>query len=351
MNPAGLSTPDLATQDGVRQRADGASARGSRTSFPWQERPAGSSDVVWRHRSNPIIGRNFMPGVQGVYNSAVAEFGDGYVGVFRLEKKSRFPRLHVGWSEDALAWQIEPEPVVFANAPHELSDYAYDPRVVRIEDRYYITWCGGKQGPTISVAWTKDFLHFERMDNAFLPFNRNGVLFPRRIGGKYYMLSRPSDNGHTPFGDIYVSQSPDMIHWGMHRLVMRKGGDHVGQWWQRTKIGAGPIPIETAEGWLMIYHGVIDTCNGFVYSMGAAILDLDDPSRVLYRTNQHLLTPDADYEVSGHVPNVVFPCAALVDAPNNKIAIYYGAADTCTCVSYAHLDELIEFTKSNSEVF
>ena len=113
------------------------------------------------------------------------------------------------------------------------------------------------------------------------------------------MLSRPSDDGHTPFGDIYLSQSPDMCHWGMHRLVMRRGGGEVGQWWQRTKIGAGPIPIETDDGWLMIYHGVMDTCNGFVYSMGAALLDLDEPWRVLYRTNQHILTPEQDYEVIG----------------------------------------------------
>jgi len=165
------------------------------------------------------------------------------------------------------------------------------------------------------------------------------------------MLSRPSDNGHTPFGDIYLSQSPDLIHWGVHRVVMRKGGEHLGQWWQRTKIGAGPIPIETPDGWLMIYHGVMDTCNGFVYSMGAALLDRDEPWRVLARTNQHLLTPEADYEVSGHVPNVVFPCAALHDATTDRLAIYYGAADSSTCVAYARLSELVTFVQNNSAVF
>ena len=113
------------------------------------------------------------------------------------------------------------------------------------------------------------------------------MLFPRKIDGKYFMLSRPSDNGHTPFGDIYISQSPDMCHWGMHRKVMGRGGDEQGIWWQRTKIGAGPIPIETDDGWLMIYHGVIDTCNGFVYHMGAALLDLDEPWRVTYRVQEH----------------------------------------------------------------
>lgn len=321
--------------------------------IPWQQRPAGSTDVVWRHTGNPLIDRNFQLGVQGIYNSAVVPFGNGFAGIFRCEKKCRYPRLHYGWSEDGLAWQIEPEPIQFAGDPQlvKRDDYAYDPRVTKIDDTYYITWCGGYNGPTISLASTSNFQAFTRLENAFLPFNRNGVLFPRRIDGNYVMLSRPSDDGHTPFGDIYLSQSPDLVHWGKHRLVMRRGGDHVGQWWQRTKIGAGPVPIETNEGWLLIYHGVMDTCNGFVYSMGAALLDLDEPWRVLYRTNQHVLTPEAPYEVSGHVPNVVFPCAALCDKQLDRLTIYYGAADTSSCVAYAHLSELVAFTKENSTVF
>ena len=104
-----------------------------------------------------------------------------------------------------------------------------------------------------------------------------------------------------------------MIHWGKHRKVMGRGGDEHGLWWQRTKIGAGPVPIETDDGWLMIYHGVLDTCNGFVYHMGAAILDLDEPWKVAYRCKNILLAPEADYEVFGHVPNVVFPVAALCE--------------------------------------
>ena len=343
-----------ATADGSRLATAGRGINGAAAAaqIPWQERPAGSQAILWRHTGNPIIGRHHLPGVQGIYNSAVAPYGDGFVGVFRLETQTRFPHLHLGWSDDGLDWHVEPKAIQFASGdPGEASDYAYDPRVVKIENTYYITWCGGHCGPTISVAATKDFQRFDRLENAFLPFNRNGVLFPRKIGGKFMMLSRPSDNGHTPFGDIYLSQSPDMCHWGMHRLVMRRGGDQVGQWWQRTKIGAGPIPIEIEDGWLMIYHGVIDTCNGFVYSMGAAILDREEPWRVLYRTNQHIMTPEADYEVTGHVPNVVFPCAALCDPKAKRLAVYYGAADTYSCVAYAHLDELIAFTKENSQVF
>jgi beta-1,4-mannooligosaccharide/beta-1,4-mannosyl-N-acetylglucosamine phosphorylase len=322
--------------------------------MPWQDRPAGVKDVVWRHSANPVIGRRPLPDVMGIYNSAVVPFGDGFAAVFRLEDRTRFPRLHMGWSDDGLQWHIEPKPIVFENRPgdgDEISDYAYDPRVVKIEDKYYITWCGGTNGPTISVATTTDFQQFTRLDNAFLPHNRNGVLFPRRIDGKYFMLSRPSDNGHTPFGDIYISQSPDMVHWGKHRKVMGRGGDEHGLWWQRTKIGAGPVPIETEDGWLMIYHGVLDTCNGFVYHMGAAILDRDEPWKVTYRCKNILLAPEADYEVFGHVPNVVFPVAALCDQEQDRLAVYYGAADTVTCLCYSRLSELISYIKENSLVF
>lgn len=328
-----------------------SNTRSISSNFPWQERPSGSKEVMWRYRSNPVLGRKPIADVQGIYNSAVTRYGDGYAGVFRTEDHTRFPRLHVGWSEDGIEWQIEPKPIVFSNHAFDVSDYAYDPRVTPIDGHYVIQWCGGHNGPTISLAQTSDFRTFERLENAFLPFNRNGVLFPRKINGNYYLLSRPSDDGHTPFGDIYVSESPNLTHWGRHRLMMRSGGEKVGQWWQRTKIGAGPVPIETSEGWLMIYHGVMDTCNGFVYSIGAALLDLDEPWRVLYRTNRHLLTPDAEYEVTGHVPNVVFPVAALHDEPTGRVAIYYGAADTCTALAFCHLAELVDFTKSNSTVF
>jgi len=326
-------------------------ANTSRGEIPWRPRPGNSSAILWRHEANPIIGRHHMPGVQGIYNSAVVPFEDRFAGVFRVEDQTRFPRLHVGFSDDGLSWDIDRQPIEYTNEPFHPSDYAYDPRVCCLEGQFIVHWCGGRNGPTISLARTNDFQSFERLENAFLPFNRNGVLFPRKIQGNYWMLSRPSDDGHTPFGDIFVSQSPDLVYWGKHRLVMRKGGEETGQWWQRTKIGAGPIPIETTDGWLMIYHGVIDTCNGFVYSLGAAILDLDEPWRVRYRTNQHILTPEADYEVTGHVPNVVFPCAALHDLDSDRITIYYGAADTSSCVAYGNLSELIQFTKDNSVVF
>ena len=136
------------------------------------------------------------------------------------------------------------------------------------------------------VAICMVLLAFHQMENAFLPYNRNGVLFPRKIEGKFAMLSRPSDTGHTRFGDIFYSESPDLTHWGHHRHVMSP------TWgWQATKIGAGPTPIETSEGWLLIYHGVLTSCNGFVYSFGAALSDPEKPWKVIYRTRPYLLNP------------------------------------------------------------
>jgi beta-1,4-mannooligosaccharide/beta-1,4-mannosyl-N-acetylglucosamine phosphorylase len=226
------------------------------------------------------------------------------------------------------------------------SEYKYDPRVVFIEDRYWVTWCNGYHGPTIGIAYTFDFKTFYQCENAFLPFNRNGVLFPEKINGKYVMLSRPSDNGHTPFGDIYLSQSPDMKYWGEHRIVM-KVTPFPESAWQCTKIGAGPVPILTKEGWLLFYHGVIHTCNGFRYSMGAAILDEHQPDIVKYRSRPYLLAPAAPYELMGDVPNVVFPCASVYDEAG-RIAIYYGAADTVTGLAFGYIDEIIDFVKNNS---
>jgi beta-1,4-mannooligosaccharide/beta-1,4-mannosyl-N-acetylglucosamine phosphorylase len=130
-------------------------------------------------------------------------------------------------------------------------------------------------------------------------------------------------------------------------MVMRAGGKG---WWQGTKIGAGPIPIETNEGWLLFYHGVSGTCNGFVYSYGAALLDLDQPWKVIYRGEDYLLTPEKIYETSGFVPNVCFPCATLADAPSGRIAIYYGAADTYTAMAFCQVDEILDWLKTHNEV-
>ena len=313
--------------------------------LPWEDRPAGSTDVVWRFSGNPVIPRDLIPSSNSIFNSAAVPYHQGFAGVFRCDNKKREMNLHRGFSKNGIDWDLDNEPISWISDYPEISrfQYRYDPRVTWLEDRFYVTWCNGYHGPTIGIGYTFDFESFHFMENALLPYNRNGVLFPRKINGKYVMLSRPSDNGHTPFGDIFLSHSPDLIHWGEHRFVMApKDG------WQSTKIGAGPTPIETPEGWLLFYHGVLTSCNGFVYSFGASLLDLDHPWKVIYRTAPYLLSPQTLYECVGDVPNVVFPCSALYDEKTGRLAIYYGGADTVTALAFAYLDEVIAFTKANS---
>ena len=197
------------------------------------------------------------------------------------------------------------------------------------------------------MGWTEDFKTFHQLENAFLPYNRNGVLFPRKIGGKFAMLSRPSDTGHTPFGDIFYSESPDLCYWGRHRHVMAPAAFEQSAW-QCMKIGAGPVPIETSEGWLLFYHGVLRSCNGYVYAFGSALLDLDEPWKVTARSGPYLISPRESYECMGDVPNVTFPCAALHDPATGRVAIYYGCADTVTGLAFGYIPEIVEFTKKHS---
>ncbi len=317
--------------------------------IPWQDKPRGETAPVWRYEANPIIGRNGNARSNSVFNSAVVPFEGGFAGVFRCDSRSISMDIYLGRSEDGLVWKIEDEPMVFEGADGEIlnKEYRYDPRVCFLEDRYYVTWCNGYHGPTIGVAYTFDFKKFVQLENAFLPYNRNGVLFPRKIQGNYMMMSRPSDTGHTPFGDIFVSQSPDMEFWGRHRFMMGTIRTNESAW-QSTKIGPGPIPIEMDEGWLLIYHGVLTSCNGYVYRMGCAILDRDEPWKVKHRSKDYILAPHALYECVGDVPNVVFPCAALSDSATGRIAIYYGCADTVTGLAFTTVDELVSFTKEHS---
>jgi len=313
--------------------------------IPWQEPTTDAP--VWRYDGNPIVGRNPVENVSRIFNSAVVPFEGKFVGVFRGETNTGVPYLYYGESQDGVHFRFNAEKIKFfcEDGTEYQFVYAYDPRVIKVEDDYFVVWCDGKDGyPSIGLGKTKDFKRFDIVSHPFLPFNRNGVLFPKKIGGEYVMLSRPSDSGHTKFGDVYASFSRDLVYWGKHTLVMRCGYE----WWQSLKIGAGCAPIETDEGWLVIYHGATMTCSGYVYSLGAAILDKNDVTKVLYRCEDFLLTPEKNYETTGFVPNVVFPVAALCDADSGKIAIYYGAADTYVGLAFSQADRLVDYIKKHS---
>jgi beta-1,4-mannooligosaccharide/beta-1,4-mannosyl-N-acetylglucosamine phosphorylase len=302
--------------------------------------------VFKRYEGNPIVTAEAVPRANSIHNSAIVPFNDGFIGVFRVDEVDMNFTLHLGRSKDGINWDIEPGKINFIsdNPEVSVSNYSYDPRITKIDDTYYITWCNSSnQGPCIGLAETKDFKTFIQRENPFGVANRNCVIFPRKINGKFAALNRPSDGGHTPFGDIFYATSPDLTHWGCHRFVF--GPSSVSNW-QSTKIGAGPVPIETPEGWLLIYHGVWTSCNGYLYYAGGALLDLEKPWKVLYRTRDYLLGPTEDYERVGDVPNVIFPSAAVV--LDDTVRIYYGCADTCISIADANMDELINFIKTHS---
>jgi beta-1,4-mannooligosaccharide/beta-1,4-mannosyl-N-acetylglucosamine phosphorylase len=271
--------------------------------------------------------------------------GDGdYAGVFRVDELDLRYRLHVGFSHDGLDWSIDPSPLTMLSADADvvMTDRSYDPRLTRIGDTYYLTWCNQTEhGPAIGLSTTTDFESFEQAEDLLPPANRNCALFPRTIDGQYAIYHRPSDRGHTPFGDIYYATSPDLVHWGRHRFVFGPAGG-----WQSLKVGPGPPPIETDAGWLLIYHGVWLSCNGHLYSVGGALLDLEQPWQVLYRTRDYLLAPTESYERVGDVPNVCFPSAAVVEG--EMIRLYYGCADTCISMAEARLADVVDFVTEHS---
>lgn len=301
--------------------------------------------VFTRYAGNPIITPAHLPRANSIHNSAIVRFGDGYAGVFRVDEIDFNFTLHVGFSKDGYAWDLSPEVIKMDPIKPDLATNArtYDPRLTQIDDIYYLTWCiDSPQGPCIGLATTKDFVQFTQHENIMPPANRNCVVFPRKIDGKFAVLHRPSDRGHTPFGDMFYSSSPDLQHWGNHRFVFgaTRGG------WQSTKIGPGPAPIETKDGWLLIYHGVWTSCNGYLYYAGGALLDLDEPWKVLARTKDYLLAPTEHYERVGDVPNVVFPSASVVE--DGRMRLYYGCADTCVGVAEAEVDAVVEFVKTHA---
>ena len=309
--------------------------------IPFEEKPVGYNSPLWRYSKNPIIEMNPFENASRVFNSSIIPYKGEFLGVFRADTTSGVPFLFLGRSKDGFKFEFETKPIEFHSKDGKIIklEYAYDPRLLELDGEYYIIFCTSNHGPTLGIGKTKDFKYFELIDNPFLPYNRNGVLFPRKINGEYALLSRPSDAGHTLFGDIYLSYSKDMEYWGKHRFVMERGYE----WWCGTKVGAGPVPIETDLGWLMFFHGANLTCSGLVYSIGAAILDRDDPSKVLYRCSNFLLAPEKDYEQTGYVPNVLFPVSCLCDSKTGRIAIYAGGADTVTEILFTDIDTIIDY--------
>jgi predicted GH43/DUF377 family glycosyl hydrolase len=208
-----------------------------------------------------------------------------------------------------------------------------DPRISPIDGTYYITYVAVcPLGVTTCMASTKDFKSFERHGIIFYPENKDVVLFPERVNGKYFALHRPV----SPLfkrQDIWIAESPDLMCWGNHRCLMAPDENR----WDRIKVGASAVPFRVDKGWLEIYHGVGKDNR---YCLGAVLLDADRPSKIIARGEKPILEPQADYEKSGFFGNVIFTCGLLYE--EDKLKIYYGAADTTICYAEMSLQDVFE---------
>jgi predicted GH43/DUF377 family glycosyl hydrolase len=305
--------------------------------------------ILKRHAKNPIITAQDIPYADAVFNCGQTMVKGKTLLLlpvgYRTKIKGLQSAMYVATSDNGVDFTIEKEPFIttldFAPYNDHYDWWTIDPRITKIDDTYYIVRPGQHpQGPTALLEKTKDFKTREFVDCIALPSNRVPCLFPEKINGMYVRLDRPYNMGASnEDGSIWISYSPDLIHWGSHCPVQMPYGMHFG-----TKIGPTP-PVKTHEGWLCIIHGVMTSCNGSRYSLTAILLDLEDPKKVIGRMNSWILTPDTSYELNGRVPNVVFTTGSIADYEKDEIRVYYGAADTCIGLATGKLSELVEACK------
>lgn len=296
-----------------------------------------------RDDANPIITARDLPyQANTVFNAGAADLGDEVLLLVRVESCSGRSHLIVARSSDGVTdWRFDERALIHAadECPYETNG-AEDARLTWLPERneWVISYTGyTDQGPGVALATTRDFREIERLGLVMPPDNKNAVLFPRPIGGLHAMLHRPSGGG------IWLSYSPDLLYWGGPSVVLPPRG---GPWWDAVRVGATFAPIETEHGWLVIYHGVKVIAGGPIYRIGAALLDLEKPDRLIARARRWLLGPQMPYERSGDIPNVVFSCGGFVRS--GELWLYYGAADSSICLARADLAEVIALVNAES---
>lgn len=307
--------------------------------------------LLKRHKDNPILTAFDWPYfVNTVFNPAAIRLESGETLLLcRVEDCSGLSHLCVARSPDGVTdWKIDPHPSFLPDLdkhPEELWGIE-DPRIVWTPemDCYSITYtCYSARGPGVSLALTRDFREFERIGNLFPPDDKDAALLPRKFDGRWVMIHRPVPRQGR--AHIWMSFSPDLRHWGEHTLVLKA---RRGAWWDANKIGLSAPLIETDEGWLMMYHGVRMTPAGCLYRLGLALFDLDDPTRCLLRATKWIMGPETDYERTGDVGDVVFPCGYTIGDDGDALHLYYGAADTSIALATGSIREILDWLHENS---
>ena len=303
-----------------------------------------------RYACNPILSQNNWPyPINSVFNAGVAKLADGDTLLLcRVEDRRGLSHLCAARSADGIGnWRIDAQPTLPAdpqNYPEELWGIE-DPRITYVPElgQYAVAYTSfSRGGPGVSLALTKDFKTFERYGVIMQPEDKDAALLPRRIGGLWALIHRPVT---TLGAHMWISYSPDLRHWGGHKVILeaRRGG-----WWDANKIGLCSPPIETAKGWLTIYHGVRQTASGSIYRLGLALFALDKPEVCLQRGDSWMFGPEAPYERGGDVKDVVFPCGQTIGNDGDTINLYYGAADSSMALATGSIRACLAWLDDNS---
>jgi len=312
------------------------------------KRPSLYPVLFSRHAENPILSAADWPyPAHTVFNAGACQIGDETILLARVEDRRGHSHLTVARSNNGVTnWQIDSKPSFAPDLEHH-SEEAWgveDPRLTWVEDRqeWIIAYTAySPSGPLVSLARTKNFTSFTRMGPVMPPEDKDAAVFPRRFKGRYALIHRPVSAGSSG-AHIWLSFSPDLIHWGDHQILLHA---RRGAWWDANKIGLSPPPLETAEGWLILYHGVRHTPGGCLYRLGLALLDLEDPCIVLHRSDEWMFAPEMPYERQGDVGDVVFPCGWILNKTSGEIRIYYGGADSCIALATAQVSELLDYLR------
>jgi len=306
-------------------------------------------ELFHRHKLNPILTAADWPyPINSVFNAGAALLPDGTTLLLcRVEDRRGLSHLCAARSVNGVDdWQIDPQPTLLPDPDHYPEELwgIEDPRITYVPElnKYAIVYTAFTLGgPGVALALTEDFSHFERYGMIMSPEDKDAALFPHRIGGYWALIHRPVSylGGH-----MWISYSPDLRHWGSHKLMLeaRHGG-----WWDANKIGLSSPPIETPQGWLVIYHGVRQTAAGSLYRLGLALFDLHTPESCLKRSDEWIFGPEEPYEQHGDVGYVVFPCGATVAPDGDTIHLYYGAADTSIALATGSVRAMLEWLEQH----
>lgn len=300
-----------------------------------------SKSMFERYKGNPILTPDRWPyPANATFNPGVVRHNGETLLLVRVEDMRGFSHFTFARSKDGKTnWQIDDHPTLLPDADLNEEQWGIeDPRIVWLEDlqQFAVTYVSfSKDGPVVSLALSEDLHKFDRRGAMLPPEDKDVSLFPRLINGKYTMIHRPIIRGEA---HIWIACSPDLVHWGEHQVLLpvRPG------WWDSTRVGLGPPPIETAEGWLIIYHGVRQTASGSLYRVGLALLDLENPRIIRNRSDQWVFGPYESYERIGDVPGVTFPTGTVYDSETDQLIMYYGAADSTVCLATARLQNLVD---------